>query len=345
MTKRRLMAVVIVALAITGGGYAFTYVSATTAVDVNVAGAVIATCEPAPAGDQPDWNSILGYIGIETIRPNAAGDETLISLQLPASGEHWEKVDEATSDDDGTVVYTNSVSWQEDLYNITDHSTGTGTITSVKVYVECRSMVSPTQTNAYVHIKTGGTEYNGSEETTTTSYGTYSYQWDTNPQTLAAWTWAEIDALQIGVGLRQPTSGQFTGCTQVYAEVGYDTIELCGDVPTGDLFDIIPNASFTGDLAVKVYLTNTGALVKAYQYLNIKLYLDGSVEAGETPNYQLLTLDNGEVTFNLKDYAPGTYALSVTGGSYCLISTDPSEWEGGYSVTPELYCQVIQRGE
>ena len=349
MTKLRLMAVVILALAITGGGYAFAYLSASTAVDVSAVGAEIATCEPAPVEDQPDWDSIITSEpgGIEILRPTATGDETLITYQYPDSGEHWEKVDEDTSDGDSTYVLSNNTNWQEDLYNIVDHSTVTGTINCVRVCIVCRVMDTPDQASAYVHIKTGGVEYNGNAEILTTSYTTYLYEWNINPNTVDSWTWDEIDALQIGVGLRKDGgAGKDTLCTQVYAEVIYGSgIALCGDVPTGDLFDVTPDASFTGDLAVKVYLTNTGALIKAYQYLNMKLYLEGSVEAGETPNYQLLTLTNGSVTFSLEDYTPGTYALSVTGGSYCLVSTDPSEWGEGYSVTPELYCQVIQMGE
>ena len=120
------------------------------------------------------------------------------------------KVAEETPDGDSTYVYTNSSVWQEDLYNIADHSTGVGTINYVKVYLECRADASPTQASVYTHIKTNETEYNGSEETVTTSYATYSYQWDYNPQTTQPWTWDEIDALQIGAGIREPTSGQNT---------------------------------------------------------------------------------------------------------------------------------------
>ena len=76
-----------------------------------------------------------------------------------------------------------------------------------------------------------------------------------------------------------------------------------------------------------------------------RVYLEGSVEAGETPNYRVLTLENGWVTFNLKDYSPSTYTLSVTGGDYQLVSRDTSEWEVGWTVTPVLYCQIVQRGE
>jgi len=331
------------ALVVTSGLYAFTYLTATATTDVTVAGEEIATA--AVAASQPDWNSVLGYSGIETLRPSAAGDETGAEIvQYPVAGEHWDKVCEATSDGDSTYIETEDFAWQEDLYNIPDHSLGSGTINYVKVYAVAKAeIVNKLVTNLYLHIKTNGVEDNGPVVQITTSYDTYSNQWNNNPQTGNPWTWDEIDALQIGVGIRRPKPGNYTRVTQVYAEVNYSTIKLSGDVPTDGLFDITPDANFTGDLAVKVYLTNTGDLVKAYQYLNMKLYLEGSVEAGETPNYQLLTLDNGEATFNLKDYAPGTYTLSVTGGSYGLVSTDSSVWEVGWTVTPEFYCLIMQR--
>ena len=97
-------------------------------------------------------------------------------------------------------------------------------------------------------------------------------------------------------------------------------ISLLGEVPAGDLFDITPNGQYSGDLAVKVCLTNTGDLVKAYDYLNMKLYLEGSAEAGETPNYQLLTLQNGEATFNMPDI------VSVSG---TWTQTSQSDFQGG----------------
>ena len=45
-------------------------------------------------------------MAIETLRPNAAGDETNIPIQVPSSGEHWDKIDEETSDEDSTYVTT-----------------------------------------------------------------------------------------------------------------------------------------------------------------------------------------------------------------------------------------------
>ena len=56
----------------------------------------------------------------------------------------------------------------------------------------------------------------------------------------------------------------------------------------------------------------------------------------------LLRASNGAV-INLVDIDGGSYTLSVTGGSYQLLSRDVSEWEDGWTVSPELYCEVEQR--
>ena len=169
----------------------------------------------------------------ETLRPNAAGDETGINEQYPLTGVHWDKVDEVTSDGDSTYVFTKWWDWEEDLYNMPDHSVGSGSINYVKVYAVAKAERLKTKTTLYIHIKTNGVEYNGSETTTTTSYATYWHQWNTNPQTGNPWTWDEIDALQIGVGIRNPQSNRWTRVTQVYVEVNYTAYN-----PTGTLTSI-----------------------------------------------------------------------------------------------------------
>ena len=83
---------------------------------------------------------------------------------------------------------------------------------------------------------------------------------------------------------------------------------------------LTPDAEYSGGATATIYLTNTGDLVKAYDYLNMKVYVYGSVEAEETPSYQLLTLQNGEVNFTLTDIAPtlGTWT-----------QTSQSDFQGG----------------
>ena len=345
MSKRKqvLIGAIVLALAVSSGSFAISYTNATSAMDVTVAGDAVAQIEPAPIEDQPDWEDLIS-LEEETVilRPYAKGDKTDISYQYPETGQHWDKLDEIDYDGDGTYVYSNSSSWQDDLYYIAGLSHQWGIIDYVRAYAGFRATDTPTRDSAYLKMKTHGTEYDSSSFTVTTDYAPYARTVNTNPNTGNPWTWDEIGSLQIGIGLRRPrfSGTDDTRCTQLFIEVGYRSMKLSGNVPTGDLFTITTHENFTGDLLLKVYLTNTGDLVKACNYLNLKLYLEDSEEAGQTPNYQMLTLQNGFVTFNLKDYEPGPHILSVTGGSYSLVSGDPTEWAEGWTVEPELYCEI-----
>ena len=157
----------------------------------------------------------------EILSPNAAGDETNIASQYPASNYHWDKVDEATADDDSTYVYSNSTSYTRDLYNLSN-PTGSGTINFIKVHYRFKRYSAGT---GYLTpaIKTGGTVYEGSEDTETAgSYKDGSYQWTTNPKTGVAWTWNDLTNLQAGIKIKEsPGGGHQTRCTQVYVEVNY----------------------------------------------------------------------------------------------------------------------------
>ena len=332
------------ALAISGGIYAYAFTTAGGSIGISEPTGDVATANATAT--QPNWNSVLIPISdTYDFRPNAAGDDNAINEEEPPDEEHWGLVSENVSDGDSTYVACDASTWREDLYNMTDHSTQTaaGTINYVDIYLEAKVTDNATQDGAYVHIKTNGAEHNGPSENLTTSYESYTYGWDFNPETTTDWTWDEIDALQIGVALQRPSIGEYARCTQVYAEVGFEAPPLKGNTPTGDLFDINPHPDYSGDLLVRVYLVNTDNLTKAYKYLNMNLYLEGSLEAAKTPNYRLLNLENGVASFSIDGATSGPYTLSVTGGDYRLTSREPNEWAADYTVTPELYCEVTQR--
>jgi len=118
--------------------------------------------------------------------------------------------------------------------------------------------------------------------------------------------------------------------------------KVAGDVPLGDLFVVNPHPDYTGDLLVRVYLTNTEDLLKAYRYLNMKLYLGGSIEADEEPGYVILSPENGVAIFNLEG-SSGSSTISIIGGSYRLQSKKTWKWEEGWTIVPELYCEVGPR--
>lgn len=296
---------------------------------------------------------------VETLRPNAAGDETNITYQYPSTGYHWDKVDEVTADDGSTcVTTTDDTTYIRDLYNL-PASTGSGTINKITVYarlyttedspganpaepsiveetpvlmsdgtyknietikegdkvmsydletktpvvskvvktyhqvekgylvlndtlkitsdhliysegefkragdirlgdflldekgqeVEVSSIEikepevdtydlgldlqhnffaggylvhNVTSNVAKIAIKSGSTIYESAEKSlsATSTWETISQEWATNPADSQPWDWSDIDALQIGVGLKA-SSGGYTRCTQVYVEVDY----------------------------------------------------------------------------------------------------------------------------
>ena len=177
------------------------------------------------SGGQVKLDYTAGTTANETLRPNAAGDQTELE-QTPSSGANWDKVDEVTPDGDSTRVETGNYIFLEDLYNLPAHATGSGTINYVRIYMVSKAASSPSYDSAYTYVKTNGTSYNGTIERLTQSYATYYYQWDDNPQSGNPWTWSEIDNLQAGVGLQRCVStggpsGRLSFCTQVYVEVNY----------------------------------------------------------------------------------------------------------------------------
>ena len=342
--KFYLLVAIAVILIVSGGIYAYTYTTATGTIGTPTPTGDIATVNATAS--QPDWNDVLTPVNDDVIlRPIGTGDETEVKSQSPATGDHWDKVDEASSDGDSTYIYTPDSNYQEDLYNTANHSTQTagGDIQYVEVFMVSRVSANITQESAYVHIKTNGAEYNGTSENLSANYTQYSESWNTNPQSGSPWIWSEVDNLQTGVGMRKAGAAIDSLCTQVYADINFDAPELSGNTPADDLYEITAHTNYSGNLQVRVYLTNTDALQKAYDYIDMYLYLENSQEAGETPNYQLMNLQDGVATFNLVGISGGSYTLSINGGTYQLLSRETSEWEAGWTVTPEFYCEATQR--
>jgi len=117
-----------------------------------------------------------------------------------------------------------------------------------------------------------------------------------------------------------------------------------GELPTGKkVFEITPHSAYSGDLVVKVYLTNAGTLSRAYQHLNMKLALQNSEEWKDADHkYQVLTLDNAVVTFNLNGQYGKKCELTLEGGSYATNPQETLTWDSD-SAQPLLYCEVTQR--
>ncbi len=151
---------------------------------------------------------------IETLRPNAVGDEEGISQATSPSGRHWEDVDEVIADDTLTNVVNTTTVWERDLYNIPAHTTGSDQINFVKIYLRCWRYLTGDVAGRPA-LKSNGVVTDGTTIVLPSAPTTYSEQWSTNPSTGVPWEWSEIDALQIGISLMKGF------CTQVYVEVDY----------------------------------------------------------------------------------------------------------------------------
>ncbi|HTY81300.1 MAG TPA: hypothetical protein VMB24_00795 [Dehalococcoidales bacterium] len=344
--------ILVLALLFTTGTFAFGY-DGQAIGELN--GATIAEGAWAtyqPSENQPDWNQVLpnGNLGSEIIVPNAEGDETNIDERYPKSGDHWNKVDEYPGPDDAaTYVSTYTSSYlQTDLYNLSDPqpqiTTEVKKIKSITVYFRASYTGHGDSASAEAIIKTNGTVYTGGiVPITSNNFTTFSFTWAGNPFTGKIWTWDEMNDLQAGIGIKSGAKKNYIACTQVYVSVNYEKKIIQNEVPEGDLFEITPGHSYTGDLQVNIYITNTAALMKAYNYLNIELYVKNSIQATKIPAFQILTLTNGSASFNIEGDSALQYKVQVNGGAYRLTSDTPADWSPGWSVTPELYCEVTQR--
>ncbi len=160
-----------------------------------------------------------------TLRPNGVGSETSIPDQYPGASNHYLYVDEVIANDDGDYVLTTegSETSYRDLYAFENHTTENGVINSVTIYYRIKGNINtgygkPSQ-------KSGVTVTDGTEQSSG-SWATKHQHYTLNPATGAAYTWDEIDALQVGIVIRTWIDWGaelyvVTACTQVYIEVDY----------------------------------------------------------------------------------------------------------------------------
>lgn len=144
------------------------------------------------------------------------------------------------------------------------------------------------------------------------------------------------------IGVTAPTSDF---ATVTAGSVTAPTVfgRFTGTWPTGDLYTITPDASYTGDLVITVYLTNAGELIRYYQHLNMKLeFMDSTnTTADEQGEVQVINMQNSQVLFTwANDPGAGPYTVKITGGSFRI---HPFKSLTGGSYQPQLWAEITQR--
>ncbi|MFH1400449.1 MAG: LamG-like jellyroll fold domain-containing protein [Nanoarchaeota archaeon] len=170
-----------------------------------------------------------GTASTVTIRPDGAGENTQIEFQVPGSDSHWDKVDEATADDDTTYVYTDQLSSTPnttlDLYTLESPGISDGTISKIVVTARLyQYAIGDAYVKRRFSVRTSSTYYS-TQANLIFGWRTASNTWNTDPAG-GSWTWSAIETLQAGMELEvqgDDVLSAVAGLSQVYAIISYKT--------------------------------------------------------------------------------------------------------------------------
>lgn len=141
-------------------------------------------------------NDFLGDVKIETLRPSAAGSYTQFT---PLAGANWENADDSTPDDDATYN-ASATAGQKDSFALTDLATAAGSVIGVQQNTRWRKDDAGSRT-ARALVRVASTDAVGPDLALGDTFTTARRVIEQNPVTAAAWTIAEVDALEAGYEL------------------------------------------------------------------------------------------------------------------------------------------------
>lgn len=140
-------------------------------------------------------NNFLGPRKVLAIFPDSAGDST---QWTPNSGDNYAAVDEQAADNDTSYVEVASTG-QKDLYNYGALGETVAGISGIQVTTLAR-VTDATPFDLYQRVKSGSTEVSGSVVAVgSTSYVSKTEVFETDPNTSAAWSQANLEAAQFGI--------------------------------------------------------------------------------------------------------------------------------------------------
>jgi len=178
-----------------------------------------------PRGEKMTIQWLTNYSNPYVFRPD--GD---VMTQLSSTGaNHYTEIDEATMDT-GDYVYRDSwTSYLGDRYSLQNHSTQSYSINNVTItayfqdFDGCDSLPCAAG-SAKLSFYIDSTYYNKTVyNRNTPTDGYYHYGSSINPSTGMAWTWDDIDDLQVAVWMKS-TGWSWAYCYQLYVEVNPSSI-------------------------------------------------------------------------------------------------------------------------
>jgi len=167
---------------------------------------------------------------------------------------HYDKVDEATADDDATYVYGAYGVTYTDRYYKTTLNIGTSKIAAVNIIIRYKG--SGLRVGFYI----GGTLYLSSALTGKTTWTTTSVRWLKNPATNQDWTQDDVNNAQLVVQAMTAAGQTAAAFTQVYIRVYYYT-----DNTVYFQFRAFKRDASGTETAVTDYITFYSALISVFK--------------------------------------------------------------------------------
>jgi len=235
------------------------------------------------------------YNGTLILRPNSSGTYTSIPDQYPASGSHYDKIDDVTHDSDNTYVYTSDTDMRYDTYGLPDHTSETEAIHSVIQTVVIRTVGGSYGDYNYIITDGINDQIAGTYSKFRDGWGTFTHTWSTAPDG-TSWDWTDIDNLQIGIGMRRGTA-TLVRCTQTFVTIQYQTaIDYC---------DINLTWVDSDDSDREIVVMKSGGYPSSPS--------DGFVCQNSTNEYYNFTVDSTIGYFSVWSYNSTYHAFSCTG--------------------------------
>lgn len=192
-----------------------------------------------------------GVVQSSVFRPNAVGNSNVCQRYT-----EWVFIGAGNAtnytyvDDELGNTATNLRSWdaveRQDTYNIPNSNpvSQAGIIDSVSIHWKHRDSHTGVPDDAWVRpiVRKGGANYYGNWINNPTKIlKAYSYKWTLDPSDAAAWTWADIDGMEIGFGSKDDAMTTHVYAiikhrenvnpeirtTQCYAKINYNTVATC----------------------------------------------------------------------------------------------------------------------
>lgn len=227
----------------------------------------------------------------------------------PNSGTtRWDKVDEVSYDDDTTYIQNTTSSTNDQVILGYDKSAFSisGTITNVTVVVRAKKAGTSTSAirkiRGVLRMKDALVDVDwtsNASNLSSTRYLDYNFNWATNPQTGAAWQWADLTSSAVGsltgFGVKAdttPSATNYPRVTQIYIIVTvsnpsggpYNTIVDKGSVNATGIIDTLSSDVRFG---LAYYNTSEGAYVKTYvdfgATTSMQTSIDGMIPSTWTP--------------------------------------------------------------